>query len=405
MQSIVRWFNPPRLSRPDLEHRARALWLVTWPFLAVVATLLGISVLVEPETLARRGTTVAAVGALIVLLHAISRAGRPGLASWIFVVGLSILVTQRAWSTGGIHAPVAVFYVLFIVMAGMLIGVRGGVVTAAVCLVGAIVLTVGTAREWLTPRPGAGSPLGALVFVVLAIGLALIVQAFVARRPRRERLGVDAVEMLVHDMHSPIQAVLAHLALLRDEIRGESVQDVEAAISGAHALSRMTSSLLDVSRLEAGQMPVQRSVVDLSALADSVVSAIHSLQPTRVIAVEINGDPTCRCDAELTRRIIENLVGNAMKHTMIGGRIRVVVSGSPRTVHIAVHDEGPGVPPSMRSRIFEPFSAAGLISANGAASWGIGLAFCRLAAEAQGGTIRMVDSTTGGSVFLVELPR
>ena len=189
MQSIVRWFNPPRLSRPDLEHRARALWLVTWPFLAVVATLLGISVLVEPETLARRGTTVAAVGALIVLLHAISRAGRPGLASWIFVVGLSILVTQRAWSTGGIHAPVAVFYVLFIVMAGMLIGVRGGVVTAAVCLVGAIVLTVGTAREWLTPRPGAGSPLGALVFVVLAIGLALIVQAFVARRPRRERLG------------------------------------------------------------------------------------------------------------------------------------------------------------------------------------------------------------------------
>src|SRR5262245_26672323 len=94
---------------------------------------LGVAVLVQPETLARRATTVAAVAALVLTLHALSRRGKPALASWMLVIGLSVIVTQRAWITGGIHAPVAVFYLLFVVMAGMLISARGAVVTALVC--------------------------------------------------------------------------------------------------------------------------------------------------------------------------------------------------------------------------------------------------------------------------------
>ena len=403
--SIVRWFTPPELACPDLRQRARALWLATWPFFAVVTVLLGIAVLVEPETLPRRVTTVAAVGVLVAFMHTISRAGRPVLASWIFVVGLSIVVTQRAWNTGGIHAPVAVFYVIFIVMAAMLIGARGALVTAAVCFLCAVALTVATAQAWLTPRPGAGTPLGGLVFVSLAIGLAIVLQALIVRRPRRDGLGVESVQMLVHDMRSPMQVLMAHLAFLRQDVRGDSVKDVEAAIDGANTLNRMTSSLLDVSRLEAGRMPVRRTLTDLTELALSVVAAVHVVQPTRVIIVETDGISSCRCDPELTRRIIENLVGNAMKHTRITGRIRVVISGTEEHAHIAVHDDGPGVSPQKRSTLFERFSAEGTATASGAESWGIGLAFCRRAAEAQGGSIRLVDGTSGGSVFVVELPR
>src|SRR5947208_2743520 len=113
-QSIFRWFAPPDHARTDLRHHARALWIVSWPFFAVTAAMLGIAVLVEPDTLVRRAITVAAVGALVTVLHMTSRAGRPALASWILVTGLSVIVTQRAWVTGGIHAPVPVFYVLFI---------------------------------------------------------------------------------------------------------------------------------------------------------------------------------------------------------------------------------------------------------------------------------------------------
>jgi signal transduction histidine kinase len=206
-------------------------------------------------------------------------------------------------------------------------------------------------------------------------------------------------------MRSPMQVLLAHLELLRENTGGEIAKDVDAAIDGATALHRLTNSFLDLTRLEAGRMPVRRSVTDLSALAYSVVSAIHVLQPARDLAVEMRGDCSCNCDPELTRRIIENLVSNAMKHTKIEGQVRVVVSGSPDRAYIAVHDEGPGVPPEKRTTIFEPYSAEGLRSATGYESSGLGLAFCRLAVGAQGGTIRVEDGTPRGSVFIVELPR
>src|SRR4051812_23001457 len=126
MPSKLRWFAPPDLLRPEPRRRARALWLMSWPFLAIVASVLAIAVVVDPTTIWRRAITVTAVTLLIAILHAISRAGRPVLASWILVIGLSVIVTQRAWATGGIHAPVAVFYALFIIMGGLLLGARGG---------------------------------------------------------------------------------------------------------------------------------------------------------------------------------------------------------------------------------------------------------------------------------------
>jgi len=404
-KSILSWFAAPELPQPDFRRRARALWMASWPFFAVVAVVLAIAVLVEPETLARRATTIAAVGTLTIILHTISRAGRPVLASWILVIGLSVIVTERAWITGGIHAPVAVFYALFIVMGGVLLGVRGALTTAAVCVLGAILLTAGTALGWLTPRPGAGSPFAAFLFVVLAIGLALVVQALAAPRTHRENPGLNVAELLVHDMRSPMQVLLAHLERLRDDIRAENIVHVEEAIGGVTALRRITNSFLDIGRLEAGRMPVRQSVTDLAELARSVVTAVRILQPARDIAVDSRGNASCNCDPELTRRILENLLNNALKHTEIDGQVRVVLSGSPDQVSIAVHDEGPGVPPEKRTRIFEPYSAEGLRSASGYESSGLGLAFCRLAVEAQGGAIRVENAAPRGSVFVVELPR
>lgn len=404
-QFIFSWFAPPVLSRPDLGRRARALWIVSWPFFAVITAMLGVAVLVEPQTLVRRAVTIAAVGVLMIFLHSISRSGRPVLASWILVLGLSGIVTQRAWVTGGIHAPVAVFYALFILTAGLVIGGRGSLVTAVVCFLGAGVLTIGTAFEWLRTSPRAGSAVGDFVFVVLAIGLALMLQALLTFRLGGEGLSLEATRMLVHDMRTPMQIIVGHLELLRDNPAQSVKDDVEAALEGVSTLQRLTNSFLDVSRLEAGRMPIQVSDTNLSVLAHSVVMAVRVLQPTRAIAIEAHGNSGCRCDPELTRRIIENLVINAMKHTPIEGRVRVVTSGSQERASIAVHDEGPGVPAEKRTKIFEPYSAEGLRSVTGYASSGLGLAFCRLAVEAQGGTIRIEDATPHGSVFIVELPR
>jgi len=404
-QAILHWLAPPELPSAGLRRHARALWLATWPFFVVITLVLGIAVLVEPDTLIRRATTVAAVGVLIATLHLISRRGRPRLASWLLVIGLSVIVTQRAWITGGVHAPVAVFYALFVIMGGALLGARGGFVTAAVCVVGAIALTTGETLGFLTPPPGAPAPLAQLVFIFLAVGIALVLQALVTYRARREGLTVDAVELFVHDMRSPLQVVLAHLHLLRMDARDEDAPNVDGAIQGATTLHRMTNSLLDISRLDADSMPVKSAPTDLSALTSAVVRSIRILQPDRTITVESNANADCRCDPELMRRVIENLVMNAMKHTPSDGRVRVVISGNAERAHVEVHDEGAGVPMDKRAKLFEPFSADGLRSMSGYESSGLGLTFCRLAVEAQGGSIRIEDNIPTGSVFIVELPR
>ena len=398
------WFAPPNLPSADLRRRARALWIVSWPFFALVAAILALAVAVEPHTLGQRATTASAVGALVAVLHTVSRRGRPVLASWMLVIGLTVIVTQRAWIAGGIHAPVAAFYAMFIVMGGALLGNRGGALTALACLVGAIVLTVGEGMSWLAPSPGVGPISGALVFVVLVIGLAFLLQTLINSWPQERKLGADAVQMLVHDLRSPLHVLLAHLDLLQRTTTGESAKHVEGAIGGATALNRMASNLLDVSRLETGRMPVRRAPIDLKTLAHEVVETFRVLQPERRVVVLGSGEATVSCDLEIMRRVIENLVSNAIKHGPAEGAVMVVVSNAAGVVRLAVQDEGPGIPFDQRERIFVPFSADKLRARNGFESSGLGLAFCRLAVEAHGGRIIVEDGSPRGCVFVVELP-
>src|SRR6185503_5523200 len=152
-------------------------------------------------------------------------------------------------------------------------------------------------------------------------------------------------------------------------------------------------------------MPIRRSLTDLSVLADAVVSVVRVADPSSDIAVETRGDPTFHCDFELTRRVVENLVSNAVKVTRVGGRVRVVLSGSRERAFISVTDEGPTIPMDQRAHVFEPYRGDRLWNAAGDEASGLSLAFCRLAVEAQGGTIRIENGTPRGNVFVVELLR
>ena len=403
--SLVRWFAPPQFARADLNRGAYALWVASWPFLGVITLLLGLAVLVEPSTLARRAGTIAAVGTVVILLHGLSRSGRPVLASWLLVSALTVIVTQRAWITGGIHAPVAVFYALFIVMASLLLGQRGAVVTAALCVCGSMVLTFGSLLELAPSRPGAGSTTIASLFTLLAICLALLVHSLYALVARRQLASADAVEMLAHDMRSPLHLLLAHLEMLREEVGNESRKDVDRAMGVANTLQRIINSLLDAGRLEAGRMPLRRTPTDVAALASDVVASMRVVQPMRDISNHSAGDCTCDCDSELIRRVLENLVSNALKHTDIHGRVRVVSAGSRRSVRVEVHDQGRGVTAALRNEIFNPYVTGSTPQPTRFESSGVGLAFCRLAVEAHGGTIAIEDAVPRGAIFVVELPR
>jgi two-component system, sensor histidine kinase and response regulator len=225
-----------------------------------------------------------------------------------------------------------------------------------------------------------------------------------------ERLRDSLVHMVVHDLRSPLLGLSGCLQLLQGDLEGklepEQSEDLESALSAAQRLSEMVSSLLDVSRMEAGQMPLNRQTVDLQEVITGAVNSLGGLTRNRKVSVTASEGPvTANCDPDVATRIVANLVANALKFTPASGEVRVSATPEGDFVRIGIADTGPGIPPQYRDRIFEKFGQVEERQEGHKHSTGLGLTFCKLAAEAHGGMIG-VDSEVGqGSTFWFTLPR
>jgi len=219
-----------------------------------------------------------------------------------------------------------------------------------------------------------------------------------------EQLRDDLVRMVVHDMGSPLQALSINLLLLQGAVSEDHRDILQSAAKLAAELTQMTSDLFDVSRLEESRMPVKRAVWDLTQIARDVRAVLGAIDATRLIDVESAGAVEVSCDGTLVRRVIENFVTNALRHTPAGGPLRISIASGEGGVRVAVHDQGPGVPPDARERIFEKFGTVEVRQESAYHSVGLGLAFCKLAIEAHGGTIGVEPGARAGSTFWFELP-
>ncbi len=225
-----------------------------------------------------------------------------------------------------------------------------------------------------------------------------------------EQLRDNLVHMVVHDMRSPLTALLGYLSLLQDAatngLGDEAAADLRAAIDAANVVRGMANELLDVSRLEEGKMPIERTPCDLASMASDARQALAGLDKSARIEVCAEGPIEAKCDEAIIRRVFENLVNNAIKHAPRGGRVGILVTAAPdgRRVRVEVTDEGPGVPPGARQQIFEKFGTVVARRDQAYHSAGLGLAFCKLAVEAHGGAIGVDAGDPGGSVFWFELP-
>ena len=215
-----------------------------------------------------------------------------------------------------------------------------------------------------------------------------------------ERLRDDLVNMVVHDMRSPLMALMMRLDLIGRRTPGLAAKGLDDAMRSAATLNRMADTLLDVSRLESGKMPLRLERWDLASLARDTREALSSMDAERVIEVVADGPVMVTCDKALVRRVLENLVSNGIKHTPSGGRLRIEVKALPGRARVTVQDEGPGVPPEARERIFEKFGTVEARKDQAYHSAGLGLAFCKLAMEAHGGRHRRGGRQPAGEPLL-----
>lgn len=223
-----------------------------------------------------------------------------------------------------------------------------------------------------------------------------------------ERLRDNLVHMLVHDLRSPLTAIRAHLDLIRLEAEGALDPDladgIDEAKSAAVRMTDMVSDVLDVSRLEAGQLPLEPAEVDLGALAVEAMTSVGA-SAERVRFEELPPSVRAICDANVIRRVITNLVANAMKFTPASGRILVRVEADASGHKVSVIDTGTGIPPEYHEKIFEKFGQVEASRQGAQRSSGLGLTFCKLAVEAHGGRIGVESEVGKGSAFWFTLPR
>jgi signal transduction histidine kinase len=170
-------------------------------------------------------------------------------------------------------------------------------------------------------------------------------------------------------------------------------------------MSGLVNDILDVSRLENKQMPVERKTFALAPLATEVLKLQTVLADKKGIRLEnaIPPETLAWADTGLISRVLQNLVGNAIKFTLPGGLVRVAASAGVNdreSLLIAVSDTGPGIPVEFQEQIFQKFFT-GWQRQSGT---GLGLAFCRLAVEAHGGRIWVESQPGQGATFAFTLP-
>ena len=220
-------------------------------------------------------------------------------------------------------------------------------------------------------------------------------------------------DALIHDLRSPISAVLGSLDLMDEVIpTGEHRQIVDHALDvarrGAKRVLRLVKSLMDVARMQSGDIMLHKIPVDLFALTQILMDDIAMMADEYGITLknEIPSDlPLIFADEEKIFRVLQNLVDNAVKFSPEKSSVRVIAFSGSDNITVKVVDQGPGVAAEHRAVIFERFAqiSGQLGRWRGA---GLGLAFCKLAVETHGGEIWYETPADGevGSIFTFTLP-
>ena len=224
-----------------------------------------------------------------------------------------------------------------------------------------------------------------------------------------ERHRDTLVHMLIHDMRSPLFVLLGHLEMIEaygsQKMGAGDLQSLRVAIHGAKVLARMVSTVIDVSRLESVDIPLRRVAVSARELFEAALSQAVDFDRRGHVSQRIaEACPAVLCDVDLSTRIVANLLANALKYAPDSSEIELGAEPDPGGVRLWVRDTGPGISPQYHQRIFEKFGMAEHPQGPQAKSSGLGLAFCKMAVTAQGGTIGLESAPGQGSTVWFILP-
>jgi signal transduction histidine kinase len=217
--------------------------------------------------------------------------------------------------------------------------------------------------------------------------------------------------MVVHDLRTPLSAMMGALALLQMDptlnLSERQQETMNGALAASQQLVRLTDALLDLQRLEEGQMPLTSEPVDPNSLIEASLEQLGPMFEVQEIRThtELNEDlPPLWVDWVVGQRVIENLLDNAIKFTPPGGKITLRSRLEEGCVVFSVQDTGPGIPDDQKQLMFDKFDQMTSENTLVQPGFGLGLAFCKLATDAMQGRIWVSSELGRGSTFYVAFP-
>lgn len=215
----------------------------------------------------------------------------------------------------------------------------------------------------------------------------------------------EATEMLVHDLKNPLAVILSNYEFILEGFDGAS--DCREALRDSHnagrRMVRLMANLLDVRRFETGALTVRPIATTVGELLQPIVRQRRIMTQSRNISIEVAGplQAPVNVDYDLVTRTAENIFDNALRYTPDGGHIELEVATGIAGIEIRIGNSGPAIPVEVREKIFEKNLQHGT---NGRMNLGLGLYFCRLAIEANGGRIWVEETARLPVVFCIRLP-
>lgn len=216
----------------------------------------------------------------------------------------------------------------------------------------------------------------------------------------------DLAHMMVHDLRSPLTSIAMSTSVLDRVVQGELPQkQVQRILASIHRLQCMIDSVLMLGKLKADRMALQLQSINVAEIMQEALEDFRLFAKQRTIEIHCDvpdQGPAVFADLLLLRRVIDNLLSNAVKFSTTNSQIWVTVDypGQQR-LRIQVADQGPGVRPELQERLFQKFAVDSLLT--GIQQTGLGLAFCKMAIEAHGGSISVSPNHPSGSVFAIEM--
>ncbi|MEW5755889.1 MAG: CHASE domain-containing protein [Pseudomonadota bacterium] len=232
----------------------------------------------------------------------------------------------------------------------------------------------------------------------------------VSERKRIDRMKTEFISTVSHELRTPLTAIRGSLGLVAGGLVGDINEKarglLETATRNSERLSRLINDILDMEKMESGEMRFKLQSHSTGKLLQDAVEHNNAVASEAGISLAISecDDVLVRIDNDRFQQVLTNLIANAIKFSPAGGNVTLSCRNRGTVVRIAVQDQGPGIPEDFRSRIFQKFAQADSSDSRQKGGTGLGLSIVKAIVERFGGSVGFESAAGGGTLFYCDLP-